>query len=130
MNYKICTKCGKLYPADSICCKRKYRKVTWGTHDYKFKHSYAWKKKSKAIREKAHHLCEVCLDCGELTYDYVEVHHIVSVKHDDTKKLDDTNLIAVCKEHHKQAEDGRLPAEYLKRLARQREENYAAVLHV
>ena len=120
MTYKVCKKCGKLYPADTICCKRKYRKITWGAHDYKFKHSYVWKKKSKEIREKAHHLCEVCLDQGKITYDYVEVHHILHAKKFPDKRLDDSNLIVVCRIHHKQAEEGALSVEYLQRLASSR----------
>ena len=74
------------------------------------------------IREKANYLCEVCRDQGRLTYNDLEVHHIVKIKDDSNKLLDDYNLICLCVEHHKQADAGELDIDYLRRLAKDREE--------
>lgn len=74
------------------------------------------------IREKANYLCEVCRDQGRLTYNDLEVHHIVKIKDDSNKLLDDYNLICLCVEHHKQADAGEIETDYLKRLAKDREE--------
>ena len=90
--------------------------------------TYRWTLKSKEIREKANYLCEVCRAEGVYTYDNLEVHHIVKVKDDNDLLLDNYNLICLCQEHHKQADEnsaggGRgLSPDYLRELAKQRED--------
>ena len=83
--------------------------------------SYDWTQKSKEIREHANHLCEVCRAEGVLTYDGLEVHHIIKVKDDEDLLLDNNNLICLCTHHHHQADNNELDKEYLQRLARERE---------
>ena len=81
---------------------------------------YSWTKKAKQIKEDALNLCEVCRAKGLYTYDDLEVHHIVKIRQDPTKFLDDDNLICLCTFHHKQADAGKIDADYLKKLANER----------
>ena len=116
--YRACGKCGKIHDDKFICItKREYK----GGTERKLRSTYGWKKKSEEIRERANHLCEVCRDRGVLTYDDLEVHHIVKLKDDEAGLLDNLNLVTLCPYHHKQADNGELDAEYLKMLARERE---------
>lgn len=74
------------------------------------------------IRDRAQYLCEVCRDQGTYTYKDIEVHHIAKVKDQPEKLLDNDNLICLCVEHHKLADDGKIDSEYLTRLAKARED--------
>ena len=119
--FKACSKCGKIHDASSICpyVKREYT----GGAERKLRSKYSWTQKSKQIREQSNHLCEVCKDKGVYTYQNIEVHHIVKVRDDETLLLDNYNLICLCQECHEKADKGLIDKEYLKRLARQREES-------
>ena len=116
--YKTCSRCGKIHPFDYKCTKGK---VYSGGEERKLRNTYAWEKKSKQIREKAQHLCEVCRREGRLTYNNLEVHHIVKVKDNTSLLLDDYNLVCLCQEHHKKADKGLIDADYLRKIADDRE---------
>lgn len=117
--YKSCSKCGKIHDTSFKCnAKRIYKPID---DERKLRSKYSWTKKSEEIRESANHLCEVCRDNGTYTYDNLEVHHIVKVKDDKSRLLDNENLICLCQEHHKQADKGEIDSDYLKELARKRE---------
>ena len=116
--YKSCSKCGKIHDSKYICTVgRQYN----GGQERGMRSQYCWTKKSQEIREKAEHLCEICRDQGIITYQNIEVHHIVKVKDDETLLLDNENLICLCQEHHKKADRGEIDKEYMKNLARKRE---------
>ena len=116
--YKACSKCGKIHPANVQCSKgRTYT----GGEERRLRSSWAWNKKSREIRDKAQHLCEVCRDNGRYTHDHLEVHHIVKVSEHPDGLLDDLNLICLCVQHHKDADDGSLDMNYLSKLAEERE---------
>jgi len=116
--YKSCSRCGKIHPANVKCSVgREYR----GGEERRLRSSWAWNKKSIEIRERANHLCEVCKDKGLYTYEGLEVHHIEKVTENPDRLLDDTNLICLCREHHREADDGKLSKEYLFSLVHKRE---------
>ena len=117
--YRSCAKCGKIHRDNYICSRRLYI----GGHERKLRSTYSWTEKSKEIREKANHLCEVCRDQGEITFDVLEVHHITKLTDDESGLLDNYNLICLCAAHHKAADNNLIDKEYLLRLARQREES-------
>lgn len=118
--YKSCSKCGKIHDSSFKCNagKRIYKEID---NERKLRSQYAWTKKSEEIRERAHHLCEVCADRGQISYDNIEVHHITKVRDDKSLLLDNENLICLCQEHHKQADSGEIDKDYLFKLARMRE---------
>lgn len=116
--YKSCSKCGKIHNSNYKCNMRLFI----GGDERRLRSQYVWTKKSKEIRHKAQHLCEVCRDRGVYTYRDIEVHHIEKIKDNKSKFLDDENLICLCKEHHKQADQGEIDSNYLIELARKREQ--------
>ena len=93
-----------------------------GGNERKLRSTYSWTEKSKEIRDRANHLCEVCRDRGEITFDILEVHHITKITEDESGLLDNYNLICLCAAHHKEADNNLIDKDYLLRLARQREE--------
>ena len=115
--WKACSRCGKIHRQGSECPKRY---VMQDTQERALRNRYAWATKSKQIRDEANYLCEVCRDEGVLTYENVEVHHIVKLKDNRDLLLDDDNLICLCQRHHKDADAGKIPQEYLQELARRR----------
>lgn len=126
---KSCSKCGKIHPSNYVCSKGKiYR----GGEERKLRHTNAWKQKSIEIRNKANNMCEVCKDKGLYTkdglitrqsIDSLEVHHITKIREDKTSLLDNYNLVCLCQFHHKQADNNKIDASYLRQLAKAREKN-------
>ena len=117
--YKSCSKCGKIHDVKFKC---QVSRVYKNTDESKLRSSYDWTLKSREIRERANHLCEVCRDQNIYTYDNLEVHHIIKVKDDRSLLLDNENLICLCQEHHRQADRDEIDSDYLRALARAREE--------
>ena len=119
--WKSCSRCGKMHPQGQKCDKaRTYQ----GGKERELRSSYKWTLKSQEIRERANHLCEVCRDQGIYTYNNIEVHHIEKVRDDESKLLDDNNLIVLCIDHHKQADNNEIDKEYLYKLVQKREQGH------
>ena len=121
--YKSCSRCGRIHSKNHQCSA--HRTYTGG-EERTLRSQWSWTEKSKEIRERANHLCEVCRDQGLYTYDNLEVHHIVKVTEDKTKLLDNYNLICLCGEHHTMADHGQINKDYLFELARKREHGEVA----
>ena len=117
--YRSCSRCGKIHDTRYEC--KTVKRIYKDTDDRKLRSKYAWTEKSKEIREKANHLCEVCRDEGIITFNNLEVHHIKKVRDDESLLLDDFNLVCLCQQHHKQADSGEIDVNYLKKLAKKRE---------
>lgn len=81
------------------------------------------KNKSTEIKKSANYLCEVCLDNKKLVYDDLETHHIIKLQERQDLALNNLNLICLCKKCHKNAEKGLINADYLRKLAKKREDN-------
>lgn len=125
--YKVCSRCGRVHASNYQCnVGRIARRYNGGT-ERTLRSSWKWTEKSKDIRDKAHYLCEVCKAEGRLTYDGVEVHHIIKVKDNTDLLLDDYNLICLCTTHHHAADNDQIDKEYLLSLARQRENDFSSV---
>lgn len=107
-----------MHPKGHIC--QAGRTYTGGI-ERNLRSTYAWTKKSEDIRERANWLCEVCRDQGVYTYNGLSVHHIDKVKDDNSKLLDDDNLICLCDLHHRQADNEEIDKEYLRQLVKKRE---------
>lgn len=123
--YRACARCGKIHQKGERCPRWRPRSQKGRryetTEERKLRSTYAWTLKSIEVREKANYLCEVCRDQNKITYDDIEVHHIVKVREDGTGLLDNRNLVCLCQEHHKKADKGQIPSDYLKELAEKRE---------
>lgn len=118
---KVCSRCGKIHAKNFIC--HEGQRTYHGGSERQLRSSWKWTEKSKEIRESAHHLCEICKAEGRYNYKDIEVHHIVKVKDNNDLLLDNYNLICLCAAHHKQADNNQIDKDYLRELARQREEN-------
>lgn len=116
-----CSRCGKMHARGFKCNVGRADRAD--REAYGMRASWTWQKKSKEIKDKSRWLCAVCKDNGRLTYDGLEVHHIVKVRDDKSKAFDDYNLICLCIEHHKRADAGKIKASYLLELAKRREDN-------
>jgi hypothetical protein len=121
--YKSCSKCGKIHDYNKRCyVGDTYRKKN--TNANKFRRTTEWKYKSEEIRQDSKYLCSVCLDNNIYNYNRLEVHHISPIEEDYNRRLDNYNLICLCNEHHREAEEGRIDKEYLFKLADDRERGY------
>lgn len=118
---KSCSRCGGIHPIGYRCTHNKSRVTYRGGEERELRNTHSWHKKSREIRDKAQGLCEVCRDNNRYVYDGLEVHHIEKVKHNPSKLLDDMNLVCLCTTCHKQADRGDISPDYLRELARKRE---------
>ena len=110
-----CKYCNKIHDKYIVCSKKPIYKKN--TELDKFRWSSRWHSKRDSIKERDQYLCRVCLKLDKaLTYNYLEVHHIDPLAKAWDKRLDDTNLITLCRLHHEQAEKGVLKADYLRSL--------------
>ena len=117
---KSCSKCGRIHDINEKCpvvYKRTYKR----TEADKLRNTYKWHKKSEQIKQESNYLCEVCRDMGIYNYENIEVHHIIKLNNDETKLLEDDNLICLCQAHHKAADKGELSVEYLRSLVDRRQ---------
>lgn len=118
--FKACPKCGKIHKQGFKCeAGRDYKESA----ERKLRNKYVWAQMSKDIREKAQGLCEACRAKGVYTYNGLEVHHIVKLRDNPSGLLDQYNLVCLCTECHKKADRGEIDMDYLRELARGREEN-------
>lgn len=115
---KTCSICGQIHDFNKVC-KRKTQKNN--TTASKFRNSNKWVEKRQYIRQRDKNLCRVCLTnkydtTYRYTYKELEVHHIVPIEEDYSKRLDSSNLITLCRYHHEQAEKGLITKEELQVL--------------
>ena len=118
---KSCKYCGRIHDSRYDCGKRprkQYRRKASEAGRY----TYAWQLKSREIKERSHYLCAYCLAHGELTYDDLEVHHIVKLTDRPDLLLEDGNLICLCARHHERAESGEIPKKELYELVKTRDD--------
>lgn len=114
---RSCSACGRIHDT-KIICKAKRRLIpAERTEQQSFRSTARWTQKSIRIRERDLGLCRCCLAEGVLTWEDLEVHHIVPLAEDFEKRLDDDNLITLCKRHHELAECGRIDRAFLEALA-------------
>ena len=115
---KACSVCGKIHDA-SIKCKRPVERTD--AQAYTLRQTNKWHNKSLEIRERSQWLCAVCKAQGIINYEKLSVHHITKLSENPDGLLDDENLVCLCANHHLMADDGLIDADYLRELAKQRD---------
>lgn len=115
--WKSCSKCGRIHPASYAC-----HSGVSVTGEMKLRNTYKWRKKREEIKKESDYLCAVCREEGRYNYEDIEVHHITKLRERQDLLLDNYNLIPLCVKHHKLADEGKIDADYLRELARRREE--------
>ena len=118
---KSCSICGGIHKRGETCPN--FKPIDYVKKDelYEFRNSAKWQKKREEIKLRDKHLCIACLNRLPGTikqYNSVDlqVHHIQPLKTNWEQRLDDDNLITLCKTHHKMAEIGVISAEKLKKM--------------
>ena len=117
---KACSRCGRIHEYSYKCNIGRERKFA-KTPESKLRSTSAWQTKRDSIKERAFNLCEVCRAEGIYNYTGISVHHIKKLRDDPDGLLDDNNLIALCDTHHKQADRGEIPTDFLLSLVEKRE---------
>lgn len=127
---KSCKYCGKIHDRKIECRPKKealkiYREKKDDV-ETRFRWTSAWKRKAEDIKKRDLYLCQVCkreLYDTEKRYNTedLSVHHIVGLRQDYDKRLDDDNLITLCRRHHEMADDGRIPVAELREIAREQQ---------
>lgn len=120
---KSCRYCGRIHDSRFICPKKPKQAKHRNKKIAEFRKTYAWQKKRDQIVRRDFHLCRICNDGS---YDIfgvpglnqeLQVHHIEPLEERFDLRLDDWNLLTCCSGHHKMAEDGDIPRDYLHDLA-------------
>ena len=112
-----CRYCNSIHDSSYECEKKpkpEYKKNC--TYIDRFRSSRAWRKKAEAIKKRDKYLCIYSLSKDVIETHDLEVHHIVPIKEDWSKRLDDNNLITLTRLIHEQAEDGTISREELLNL--------------
>lgn len=122
MKLKTCTYCRKIHDDKKKCTAKKgYYREKYSRYekdkDYlTFIKSRQWFNKSQEIKLLDSHCCLVCKSLGLISPTYLEVHHIVKFRNDSSLRLDNNNLITLCVNHHKQADNNNISINELHRL--------------
>jgi len=125
---RSCSYCGRIHER-SYTCSARVKPSKKVTHIDKFRWTKAWQHKRKYIRERDNNLCQICLrlrynTTQQYNFEALEVHHIEPVVSAWDRRLDDSNLITLCREHHEQAEGGEIPRYELEAIAHENNEKY------
>lgn len=128
---KACRYCGRIHDKKFDCPAklRTMRERDAVTREREreiraFRSSAAWRRKSEMIKLRDGRLCLICRDELQRFHTKTgavlgtEVHHIVPLSVDFSARLDDSNLITLCRIHHERAEAGKYPQAFLKALVR------------
>lgn len=114
-----CKYCSKYHDRKETC-SNKPKRIKESNEITRFRSSRIWKRKSLEIRKRDNYLCMACLNGIETidskpryTFKDLQVHHIVSIANNYTKRLDNNNLITLCTEHHSMADRREISASIL-----------------
>ena len=116
---KSCKYCGRIHDS-KIDCGHKPKKKRFIKDNERIRYTRAMTAKSKAIKEQAHYMCEVCRIDGRITYEGLETHHIVKLVDRPDLALEDDNLICLCRNCHEKAEKGEISKKFLVEITRNR----------
>ena len=119
--YVTCKYCGIVERGNHRCPYKTCKKKAYDTEADRFRKSKRWTNKSIEVRQRDRYLCRVCEanlynTVQQFNFNEVEVHHIEKLSDNFDKRLDNDNLITLCRYHHKMADDGKIPKEVLYEL--------------
>ena len=107
---KACTYCGRIHDRNTVC-QQKAAAISRRQHKSddkitRFRNSPSWKYARRQALIRDINMCRVCLADGYINANDIQVHHIVPMNEDFSKRDDVENLICLCPFHHEQAEAG------------------------
>lgn len=101
-----CNVCHSIH--DGRCRAPRYAERKRNSEADRFRNTQVWRKTAKRIIRRDLNCCRVCLSGGVVEYRELSVHHIVPIACDYDRRLDDDNLITLCRYHHEKAEQGQI----------------------
>lgn len=104
---KSCSYCGKVHDSRYDCGKKPKKRKKYSDQNV-FRNRMVWRRKAVEIKERDMYLCRICLAEGIINNKGIEVHHICPLEEDETRGLDDHNLLSVCRKHHEECECGKI----------------------
>lgn len=118
---KACPYCGKIHAKGQKCDKKPKKSWIGDQEIRQFRNSQQWITKRDAIKERDQYLCQACLHClygttQRITTDGLSVHHILPLAKSWELRMEDSNLITLCPEHHRLAERGIIGAKQLREI--------------
>ena len=124
-----CPYCGGMHPRGYNCPRKPKRRYRYEDREaYKVHRSNRWTELSLSIRKRDRFLCVYCLRHDKRVNNRdIEVHHITAIESDNERAYDRYNLIALCREHHEQAEKGLIDVPTLERMAQQQEDEDSSI---
>lgn len=103
-----CLYCGGLHRHGERC-PSKPSKPKKDTQANRFRQTRTWRNKATEIKIRDKYLCQWCLyKHNTPNTKNLEVHHIDGLAENYNKRLDDDNLITLCRTCHEEADDGRI----------------------
>lgn len=124
-----CSYCGRIHRKGDKCPKKPHYSKSRSFKD-RFRSTAAWQKVRNAAAERDHYSCCICEENGDYMPHEIEVHHITPLYQDYSRRLDMRNLISLCAGHHRQADEGKIDAEKLRRIAVKRQDEFEALTGV
>ena len=120
---KSCKYCGRIHPRGYICPKKPKQAKHRNSKTSGFRKTHTWQTKREQIVRRDFHLCRVCNEGSYGVFGVpgldqeLSVHHIEPLEERFDLRLDDGNLLTCCSRHHRMADDGDIPRDYLHELA-------------
>ena len=101
-----CSRCGRIHEWGKCPAKkeRRYCRTKERTNEMKFRSTAEWQKKVAEVRRRDAGLCKLCLYEGRINGRDLSIHHIDPIRQNPDRKLDNDNLITLCREHHQLVE--------------------------
>ena len=130
---RSCQYCGRIHDRKYICpqkqrniLERQEKRNEKNREAYQFRDTKTWREKSRQIRERDRYCCQVCIRGlhdpeRQFETDGISVHHIASIREDWEKRLNNENLISLCRRHHEMAERGEIEKTELEKIAKEQE---------
>ena len=123
---KSCIYCGKSHEYNEECPKRaeyrnKYkREYKRDSLADKFRNTRIWREKRAEIQRRDLYICRYCFFMErKINTSDLSVHHIIPIEKNYNLRLDNGNLITLCRLHHEQAEKGLIKPDILQNLLAQ-----------
>jgi hypothetical protein len=69
------------------------------------------------------YLCQICLREGKYNCNDIEVHHAVKIDENPEIAFEPSNLLTLCKDHHDQADVGKISFGTIKEIIEEQEKN-------
>ena len=118
---KACKYCGLIHKSDYVCEKKPIYKRIRNSDIDKFRNTKRWQDKREHIKQRDKYLCQACLNnligtIRRINTEDLSVHHIVPVYKAWDLRLEDDNLITLCRHHHELAEKNIIKINQLKEI--------------